>query len=208
MNLSNREEILKRVLDKIKLDDITYKQYLHRKVCKTGPCDDLDVSGKRSESPKDTCCAPFIGHIHADNQLHRLPKHPNCDCYYQNVPTRTLGSISKKQPAPDLWIKQYGFDSLPDYYITKKEATVKYGWKKGKNLSKLAPGKMIGGDIYFNRKRILPEKEGRIWKHCDIDYTDGKRRNSLRLYYSSDGLMFYSTNHLNEKELPIVYWIK
>ena len=55
---------------------------------------------------------------------------------------------------------------------------------------------MIGGEIYFNRKHILPEKKRRVWKHCDIDYEEGKRK-SGRLYYSSDGLMFYSPNHLD-----------
>ncbi len=64
---------------------------------------------------------------------------------------------------------------------------------------------MIGGDIYFNDEHILPEKEGRVWHECDINYFSGKR-NELRLYYSNDGLMFYSTTHLDGN--VIVYWIK
>ena len=61
-------------------------------------------------------------------------------------------------------------------------------------MAHFAPGKMIGGNIFNNRKGILPEKEGRIWYECDVDYIAGKR-NSLRLYYSNDGLIFYSEFH-------------
>ena len=46
----------------------------------------------------------------------------------------------------------------------------------------------------INNKGILPEKDGRIWYECDVDYVS-RLRNSLRLYYSNDGLMFYSINH-------------
>ena len=62
---------------------------------------------------------------------------------------------------------------------------------------------MIGGDIYHNKELILPEKIGRIWYECDIDYTSGKR-NALRLFYSNDGLMFYSNDHL-EGNVTVVF---
>ncbi|MCY8473149.1 hypothetical protein MOC95_08335 [Bacillus halotolerans] len=44
---------------------------------------------------------------------------------------------------------------MPENYINKGEAR-KLGWesKKG-NLSKVAPGKSIGGDIYKNREKIF-----------------------------------------------------
>ncbi|WP_257962823.1 ribonuclease domain-containing protein [Bacillus halotolerans] len=45
--------------------------------------------------------------------------------------------------------------AVPYNYINKGEAR-KLGWesKKG-NLSKVAPGKSIGGDIYKNREKIF-----------------------------------------------------
>jgi len=187
MNVFEREEILKATLEKIKTNDITYKQYLHRAICRLGPC------GDPKDDSNELCCAPFIWCIHASNQLHVLPKHPNCDCFYKDVKIKPLGSISTRSPSPDLWLKMFG--KLPDYYITKQEAE-KLGWTKGKDLSKIAPNKMIGGDIYKNRKHILPEKDGRQWFECDINYESGKR-NSLRLFYSNDGLMFYSPDHLD-----------
>ena len=120
--------------------------------------------------------------------------HPFCECFYDDVEQRSVGSISNKGlQAPDVYIKAFG--KLPDYYITKKEAERKYGWDSSKNtLAGKAPGKMIGGEIYCNVPPILPEKEGRIWYECDVDYESG-RRNNKRLYYSNDGLMFYSPDH-------------
>lgn len=123
--------------------------------------------------------------------------HPKCNCYYKDVQIKQLGTISNKGlNSPDVWLKLYG--KLPDYYITKDEARNNYGWDNSKNtLSGKAPGKMLGGDIYHNVPPILPEKPGRIWYECDIDYSGGKR-NNLRLYYSNDGLIFYSADHGRE----------
>ncbi len=185
MNILNNEAIIQKVVNNIENNNLSYFQYLHNGICKSGPCED-------ASKPKDMCCAPFVWCIHASDKLQSLPKHPNCDCRYKPVVTKPLGSISKRQPAPDVWLKLYGI--LPDYYIEYDEAK-KLGWRKGTDLSIFFPNKMLGGDIYLNNEHILPEKEGRKWKHCDIDYKEGKRK-SCRLYYSSDGLMFYSPNHL------------
>ena len=64
---------------------------------------------------------------------------------------------------------------------------------------------MIGGDIYFNAEFILPISQNRIWNYCDINYDYGGRK-SERLYYSNDGLIFYSPNHLDESN-PIIYQV-
>lgn len=165
-------------------------------LCKTGPC------GDKADQSNRLCCAPFIWQIHASDQLHTLPKHPNCDCTYIDVPIKPVGTISKRNDAPDVWLKLFG--KLPDYYITKQEAEEIYGWDSSKNtIAGKAPGKMIGGDEYKNDPVILPVKQGRIWFECDVDYESGKRK-SDRLYYSNDGLMFYSIDHGQTK----FYWIK
>ena len=104
--------------------------------------------------------------------------------------------------APDVYLKTY--DKLPDYYITKEEAKEKYGWVQDKNtISGKAPGKMIGGNVYYNDERRLPEKKGRIWYECDVDYVSGNRGTCSRLYYSNDGLMFY-TDHFKDKVYQII----
>lgn len=179
--------ILDRFLNEEKLT-AEYLQYHHKSSCAI-PCRDCPERDKR---------------IYKNGEHVRLPAHPHCDCFYTNVETKPMGSISQRQPAPDVWLKMYR--KLPDYYITKEEAATKYGWNSSKNtLAGKAPGKMIGGDIFNNSPIVLPNKKGRIWKECDIDYVNGKMGKD-RLYYSNDGLIFYSPNHLSGN--VIVYQIK
>lgn len=64
------------------------------------------------------------------------------------------------------------------------------GWKAVLgNLTDVAPGKMIGGDVYQNRNGHLPQAPGRIWYEADVNFTDGYRTRH-RILYSSDGLIF------------------
>ena len=55
-----------------------------------------------------------------------------------------------------MYLKAFG--KLPDYYITKDEAMQKYGWSRGKDLSRFAPNKMIGEillemiEVYYPKK--------------------------------------------------------
>jgi len=85
------------------------------------------------------------------------------------------------------------FKKLPSNYITKKEAQ-KLGWKEGGTLDKVAPGKSIGGDHFGNFEKQVPDKQGRKWTECDIDYTKGNR-GAKRIVFSNDGLIYYSDNH-------------
>ena len=48
--------------------------------------------------------------------------------------------------------------------------------------------------MYANKNKLLPVKDGRVWYECDVDYEAGAR-SSKRLYYSNDGLMFFSDDH-------------
>ncbi|HEX7756987.1 MAG TPA: ribonuclease domain-containing protein [Niabella sp.] len=90
------------------------------------------------------------------------------------------------------YVKQHG--RLPDYYVTKREARSQ-GWEPSKgNLCTVLPGKAIGGDIFSNRERALPEKQGRKWFEADINFSCG-RRNADRLLYSTDGLVFITKDH-------------
>lgn len=83
---------------------------------------------------------------------------------------------------------------LPDNFITKADAK-KLGWNpKAGNLADVAPGKSIGGDIFRNKEGLLPKIDGRVWYEADINYTSGFR-GSNRLLYSSDGLIYKTTDH-------------
>ena len=91
-----------------------------------------------------------------------------------------------------LYIHTYG--TVPSNYISKTKAR-KAGWvNTDGNLWDVLPGMSIGGGGYFNDDNKLPDAPGREWFECDIDY-DGGYRNSKRIVYSNDGLIYYTNNH-------------
>lgn len=122
-----------------------------------------------------------------------LPEHINCKCSLNWLRSLKAGEATDLGTnGADYYLKYFG--CLPDYYITKQEAK-SLGWKSNKgNLDKVAPGKMLGGNIFKNKLGLLPNKENRIWYECDIDYQGGYRNNT-RLVYSNDGLIFKTDNH-------------
>ncbi|MBI6874914.1 ribonuclease domain-containing protein [Clostridium aciditolerans] len=82
---------------------------------------------------------------------------------------------------------------LPDNFITKEQAA-KLGWTPGKDLDQVAPGKSIGGDIFTNAEKSLPDAPKRVWRECDINYNGGKR-GADRILYSNDGLIYSTSDH-------------
>lgn len=90
---------------------------------------------------------------------------------------------------------------LPENYITKAEAT-KLGWKPGADLDKVAPGKSIGGDVFGNAEKNLPDAPKRVWRECDINYNGG-HRGADRILYSNDGLVYSTSDHY--KTFKVLY---
>lgn len=107
--------------------------------------------------------------------------------------TKAAGTATKKGlTGADVYLKYTGV--LPSEYITKNEEKRK-GWKqKQGNLADVLPGKVIGGDVFYNDKKKLPEENGRTWYEADFDYYGGYRNDS-RILYSSDGLIFVTYDH-------------
>ncbi len=94
----------------------------------------------------------------------------------------------------DVALYLHTYDHLPPNYITKKEAK-RLGWSnKEGNLWDVAPGCSIGGDYFGNYEGSLPEKKGRDWHECDVNYQGGYRGGE-RLLYSTDGLIYYTEDH-------------
>lgn len=88
---------------------------------------------------------------------------------------------------------------LPDYYITKGEARKK-GWVASEgNLCDVLPGRAIGGDVFSNREKKLPNKKSRKWYEADLNYDCG-RRNADRVVFSSDGLIYVTKDHYSTFE--------
>ena len=90
------------------------------------------------------------------------------------------------------WTLKYE-SKLPDYYIEKSDA-LRMGWKPGKWLSNFIENKTMTAGRYYNDDEHLPKENGRIWYEADINYKSG-RRNSQRILWSNDGLIFVTYDH-------------
>ena len=107
------------------------------------------------------------------------------------ITVREDGQYSTKDEVA-LYIHTYG--KLPSNFITKKAAK-KLGWVSGrKNLWDVTDHMSIGGDRFGNMEGLLPEKDGRIYYECDINFK-GKSRGAERIVFSNDGLIFYTGDH-------------
>ena len=107
--------------------------------------------------------------------------------------TQAPAAITETQAIAD-YLFRYG--QLPDNFITKAEAKA-LGWDSSKNyVSDVAPGKSIGGDRFGNYEGLLPKASGRTYREADCNYTGGPR-GAERIVYSSDGLVFYTSDHYN-----------
>lgn len=82
---------------------------------------------------------------------------------------------------------------LPEQFVRKGEAR-DLGWRPGSDLCDSAPDRVIGGDRFQNREGRLPDAPGRQWFEADLDFDCG-RRGAKRLVFSSDGLVFVTTDH-------------
>ena len=101
------------------------------------------------------------------------------------------GTYTSKEEVAE-YIHLYGH--LPSNYITKKEAEA-LGWDSREgNLWEVAPDMSIGGSRFGNYEGSLPDKDGRKYFECDIDF-DGGYRGAKRIIYSNDGLVFYTEDH-------------
>ena len=108
-----------------------------------------------------------------------------------DIAVESDGEYSDKEHVA-LYIHTYG--TIPSNYVTKTKAR-KAGWVSSKgNLWDVLPGKSIGGGGFNNDDGLLPDAPGRQWFECDIDY-EGGFRNSKRIVYSNDGLVFYTEDH-------------
>ena len=86
---------------------------------------------------------------------------------------------------------------LPSNYVTKGDAA-QQGWQPGKALNNSVPSGQIGGDVFYNTTNVVPSASGRTWYEADIGLTGTMSRSNqpgTRLLYSSDGLLYITTDH-------------
>lgn len=120
-----------------------------------------------------------------------------------SAPTATPVRTEKPTAAPkqtaitapqDIADYIFAHGTLPDNFLTKNEAR-QLGWDSSKNyVSDVAPGYSIGGDKFGNYEGLLPDASGRKWYEADANYTAGPR-GAERILYSSDGLVYYTSDH-------------
>ena len=117
-------------------------------------------------------------------------------------PTPETGDISLLTDARTVARYLLQHQQLPSYYISKNDAR-RRGWDPAKgNLCEVLPGKAIGGDRFGNREKRLPQRSGRLWYEADVNYRCGHRE-ADRLVYSSDGLVYITTDHYRSfKQVP------
>lgn len=125
-----------------------------------------------------------------------LPEHTHCKCYLEWLRKVAIGKATNLgSNGADYYLACFG--KLPENYITKEQALA-LGWNPARgNLAIVAPGKMIGGNLFNNLEKKLPDAPGRVWYECDIDY-DGGFRNGCRIIFSNDGLIFKTDSHYTE----------
>lgn len=85
----------------------------------------------------------------------------------------------------------YIFHKLPSNYLTKAQAEALGGLSRIWTSTNMYT---IGGDIFFNRERLLPIQSGFVYYECDIDSTRGSR-GAKRIVFSSLFNVYYTSDH-------------
>lgn len=151
--------------------------------------------GGQSTAPSIPPSQPALSHAADTAAEQKKKENPYTDSASAPIQVEQGSSYTDRDHVA-LYVHQYG--TLPPNYITKKEAQ-QLGWKTRGTLDQVAPGKSIGGDRFSNYEKVLPDKSGRSWRECDIDYKRGSR-NGKRICYSSDGLIYYTDSHYERFE--------
>lgn len=141
-----------------------------------------------------TCvsCQERHGKIYSTHFSDTPPLHPYCRCMLIPLQSLNAGNASHEGTnGADWWLKIY--QTLPSYYLSEAECRAR-GWAPGKAPADYAPGKMLTKGAYQNRDGRLPSSPGRIWYEADLNYYQG-RRNSHRIVWSNDGLIFVTYDH-------------
>ena len=130
----------------------------------------------------------------AENDLETTEEKTEIEDDQEQLTIAEDGHYTSKEEVA-LYIHTYG--KLPENFISKKDAE-ELGWKKKQGeagqLHVVAPGMSIGGSYFGNYEGLLPEKKGRKYYECDINYVKGNR-GAERIVYSNDGLIFYTGDH-------------
>lgn len=105
------------------------------------------------------------------------------DIYLSKVKVTNGGKYTSME---EVAVHLYLYHCLPSNFRTKNNFN-----KKNYTSSNMLS---VGGDRFYNREGHLPTASGRTYTECDIDYRGGNR-NAKRIVFSSDWLIFYTSDH-------------
>lgn len=115
----------------------------------------------------------------------------NFNDYGMNVITVTLSNINVTEKGiyntkEEVGAYIYLYHKLPSNYSSSSNY-VKNNYNAQNKLS-------YTGGTFQNREGLLPKASNRTYTECDIGYRGGNR-NALRIVFSSDFLIFYTSDH-------------
>ena len=105
--------------------------------------------------------------------------------------SQRISESGKYYSKDDVALYIHTYHHLPSNFITKNEARSR-GWEGG-SVEPYFPGGAIGGDRYSNYEGTLPS--GKQYYECDIDTLGKSSRGAKRIVYSTDGSVYYTSDH-------------
>lgn len=128
-------------------------------------------------------CTPAAPDSHVVNEPFDSFGMPVIELYLSDIDIQKEGIYNTME---EVGAYIYTFHALPSNYKPKSQFS-RHDYTKENKLS-------TGGDVFYNREGLLPSAAKRSFTECDIGYTGGSR-NALRIVYSSDWLIFYTSDH-------------
>ncbi|MGQ5523805.1 ribonuclease domain-containing protein [Chitinimonas sp. PSY-7] len=136
----------------------------------------------------------FLFALLASSTLLAAPP-PDCQTVVRDLNSQAKGKLNSSELVEVLGALNTNA-RLPERFITKKTAR-ELGWRPGRSLwaTPALQGKSLGGDVFRNLERQLPEGN---WREADLNYQGGKR-GAQRLVFEprADGRRFITTDHYN-----------
>jgi ribonuclease T1 len=138
-------------------------------------------------------CAAFILFASLSVLPFRASAAQSCEKVVQELNSGLSSKIDEQELVEILHsLNHTGNKHLPEKFVTKQQAKLK-GWRPGKDLWSVQAlrGTSLGGDRFWNREALLPDKN---WREADLDYKGG-RRGAKRLVFSRDGERSVTVDH-------------
>lgn len=142
-------------------------------------------------TPSDPIGQPSIPEQPTEPEQPDIPTEEPFENYGKQIIDVYLSEVNVTQGGKYTSMEEVGahiylYHCLPSNYVTKNNFK-KSNYTSTNMLS-------VGGNRFYNKEEHLPTASGRTYTECDIDYRGGNR-NAKRIVFSSDWLIFYTSDH-------------